>query len=133
MKRNYNTQVSARECTCKHVCWGGGRKKIAVSLGGVRPEKKIPPLCVKKFRNPTFFDMKNATLTTSWNPGGYFILCRCRLHNALRSPNIPHFGRTNLVALHIPVGPKFGHHQRGCWLWGPKSFGSGKIGQNDPE
>ena len=74
---------------------GGGAKKIAVSpffsypspLGGVRPEKKIPPLCVKKFRNPNFF-LKKTTRC-------FFILCKRSLHNALRIPNIAYFAGTN--------------------------------------
>ena len=101
---------------------GGGRKKIRgitvfsypPPLGGVRPEKKIPPLCVKKFRNPNFF-LKNTTSC-------FFILCKRSLHKALRTPNIPYFAGTSLVPLHIPVGPKFSHHKARVLAVGPQEF-----------
>ena len=78
---------------------GGGAKEIRgitvfsypSTLGGVRPEKNIPPLCVKKFRNPNFF-LKNTTSC-------FFILCKRSLHNALRTPKEPkraEFGQLRL-------------------------------------
>ena len=89
---------------------GGAQKKFAVSpffgtsppKGAVRPKKKFPPLCVPKFCNP-IFSMNTISCL--------FILCKCSLHNASRSPNIPHFAGTNLVALPFRIGPKFSHHK----------------------
>ena len=82
--------------------------------GGTAPKKNLPPLCVKKFRNPNFF-LKNTT-------GCFFILCKRSLHNALRTPTIPYFATTNLLALHIPVGPKFSHHKARMLAVGPQEF-----------
>ena len=89
----YNGSNSRWSCRLNQ---GGGAKKIRgitvfsypSPLGGVRPEKNIPPLCIKKFRNPNFF-LKNTTSC-------FFILCKRSLHNALRTPNIPYFAGTNL-------------------------------------
>ena len=91
-----STQKSMRAMRHHYTGGGGGAKKIrgitvfsySSPLGGVRPEKKIPPLCVKKFRNPNFF-LKNTTSC-------FFILCKRSLHNALRTPNISYFAGTNL-------------------------------------
>ena len=108
------------------VGWGGARggaqKKFAVSpffrtpppYGGYGPKKNISPLCVKKFRNPNFF-LKNTTSC-------FFILCKRSLHNALRTPNIPYFAGTNLVPLHIPVGPNFSHHKARVLAVGRQEF-----------
>ena len=102
---------------------GGGRKKNSryhrffvppPPLGGTARKKNIPPLCVKKFRNPKFF-LKNTTSC-------FFILCKRSLHNALRTPNIPYFAGTNLVPLHVPVGPKFSHHKARVLAVGPQEF-----------
>ena len=101
---------------------GGGAKKIRgitvfshpLPLGGVRPEKKYPnPMC-KKFCNPNFF-LKNTTSC-------FFILCKRSLQNALRTPYIPYFASTNLVPLHIPVGPKFSHHKARVLAVVPQEF-----------
>ena len=102
---------------------GGGAKKIrGITVfsypppprGGYGPKKNIPPLCVKKFRNPNFF-LKNTTSC-------FFVLCKHSLHKALRTPNIPYFAGTNLVPLHIPVGPKFSHHKARVLAVGPQEF-----------
>ena len=98
--------------------------------GGYGPKKKYPtPMC-KKVSHPQFFSKERHDHLLE-PTGCYFIWCKCSLHNALRYPNIPRFASTNLVALHIhPCQPKV-TTKRGCWPWGPKSFGLGKIGQND--
>ena len=103
---------------------GGGAQKnlrchrffvLPPPLGGGKARKKnIPPLCVKKFRNPNFF-LKNTTSC-------FFILCKRSLHKALRTPNIPYFAGTNLVPLRIPVGPKFSHHKARVLAVGPQEF-----------
>ena len=54
------------------------------------------------------------------NNSGY--KCKCSLHNASRSPNIPHFAGTNLVALHIRNGPRFSHHKAKVLAVGPREF-----------
>ena len=50
------------------------------------------------------------------------MLCKHSLHKALRTPNIPYFAGTNLVPLHIPLGPKFSHHKAGVLDVGPQPF-----------
>ena len=83
-------------------------------LGGYGPNKNIPPLCVKKFRNPNFF-LNNTTSC-------FFILYKRSIHNALRTPNIPYFAGTNLVPLNVPVSPKFSHQKARVLAVGPQQF-----------
>ena len=115
-----STHAAHVQCTARGG--GGGAKKFAVSpffrtpppLGGVRPEKKYPtPMC-KKVSQPEFF-LKNTTSC-------FFILCKRSLHKALRTPNIPYFAGTNLVPLHILVGPKFSHHKARVLAVGPQGI-----------
>ena len=104
---------------------GGAQKKFAASpffrppppFWGYGPEKNIPPLCVKKFRNLNCF-LKNTTSC-------FFTLCKRSLHNSLRTPNIFYFVGTNLVPLHIPVGPNFSHHKARVLAVGPQEFWPG--------
>ena len=114
--------ASNHRASAKTDAGGGGAKKFAVSpffptpppYGGYGPKKSIPPLCLKKFRNPNFF-LNNTTSC-------FVISCKRSLHNALRTPNIPHFAGTNLVPLHIPVGPKFSHLKARVLAVGSQEF-----------
>ena len=109
---------------------GGGAKKIRgitvfsypPPLGGVRPGKKYPPPMCKKVSQPQFFSKERHTDHLLEATGCCFIWCKCRLHNALRSPNIPHSTGTNLVAPHVFRGPKFSHHKARVLAVGPQEF-----------
>ena len=85
-------------------------------------KENIPPLCVKKVLQPQFFSKERHTGHLFEPTGCCFIWCKCRLHNALRSPNIPHSAGTNLVALHVSGGPKFSHHKARVLAVGPREF-----------
>ena len=92
---------------------GGGAKRIhsiTYGGGGTARKKNPTPMC-KKVSQPQFFPK-----------GCFFTLCKRSLHNALRTANIPYFTGTNLVAVHIPVGPKFSHHKARMLAVGPQEF-----------
>ena len=105
---------------------GGGRKTnrgITVFFvppppprGGMARKKIFTPMCKK-----TLIFFQRAPQGPPL--GCLFILCKCSLHNALSSPNIPHFAGINLVALHIPAGPKFNHHKARVPAAGPQELG----------
>ena len=81
-----------------------------------------PPLCVKKVLQPQFFPKERHTGQLLEAAVCCFIWCKCSLHNALRLPNIPHSAGTNLVALHIVVGPKSNPHKARVLAVGPQEL-----------
>ena len=76
----------------------------------------------EKVLQPQFFSKERHTDHLLETTSCFCIRCNCSVHNALRSPNIPHFAGTNLVALHIRVSPKFSHHKARVLVMGPQEF-----------
>ena len=109
--------------------WGGGAKKFAVSPFFCTPpprghtaQKTYPtPMC-KKVSQPQFFSNERHNDHPLEPNGCHFIRCKCSLHNALRSPNVPQFVGINWVALHVSGGPKFRHQKVRVLAVGPQEF-----------
>ena len=69
----------------------------------------------KKVSHPGFFS-KQRLLIVHYEVGyTHFV-------SQLQSPNISHAVSTNLVALHIPVGPKLSHHKARVLVVGLQEF-----------